>query len=113
MLDDLRRDLRYAARMLVRSPGFTAAAVVSLALGIGANTAIFSIVDRLMFRPLPVGDPSRLVIVEPSAGYNFNYGYYERFGDLEPQIGELAAIVRSDRYNVRSDADSEDGTVRL
>jgi len=57
----LWRDLRYAARMLWRQPGFTAVAVLSLALGIGANTAIFSIIDSLFFQTVPVRQPSRLV----------------------------------------------------
>jgi putative ABC transport system permease protein len=59
------QDLRYAARTLRRGPVFTTAAVLSLALGIGANTAIFSLLDTTMFRSLPVGDPGRLVIVRP------------------------------------------------
>jgi predicted permease len=55
------RVFRFALRSLRRNPGFSAAAVVSLALGIGANTAMFSLLDALMFRPLPVADPDRLV----------------------------------------------------
>src|SRR5688572_13557430 len=58
---DRGRDVRYAARTLVRTPGFTATAVVSLALGIGANAAIFSLVDQVLVRSLPVADPERLV----------------------------------------------------
>ncbi|MCZ6916450.1 MAG: ABC transporter permease [Gemmatimonadetes bacterium] len=57
----LMQDLRYAVRTLVRNPGFTAAAVITMALGIGANTAIFSVVDAVIFQPLPYTDGSRLV----------------------------------------------------
>jgi len=67
-LEALWQDLRYGSRMLLRAPGFTAVAVLSLAVGIGANTAIFSLVDKVLIRKLPVEDPDRLVVVSASRG---------------------------------------------
>src|SRR5215212_3464397 len=61
LLDELHGDVRYACRTFGRSKGFTAAAVATLALGIGANTAVFSVVDALLLRKLPVKSPEELV----------------------------------------------------
>src|SRR5215468_10624456 len=64
IMQTLIQDLRYGARILWKSPGFTLIAVFTLALGIGANTAIFGLMDKLMVRSLPVKDPGRLVLLQ-------------------------------------------------
>jgi len=62
-LDGLSHDVRLAVRMVSRSPGLTATIALTLALGIGANAAIFGVINSLLLRPLPVADPSRLVTI--------------------------------------------------
>jgi putative ABC transport system permease protein len=71
-LDDCGQDLRYALRILAKSPGFTILSVLMLALGIGANTAIVSTIDALIFRPMPYGQIDRLVSITPGSNYQ-NY----------------------------------------
>ena len=82
MLETLIQDLRFGVRMLARRPGFTVVAVLSLALGIGANTAIFSLINMLLLRPLPIRQPGQLVALNNAGANrslfsNFSYPNYE------------------------------------
>jgi putative ABC transport system permease protein len=96
-LDDLGRDLRYAFRICSRNPGFSAVIIVTLALGIGANTAIFSLVDTLMLRSLPVRQPEQLVELlfkyprDPRLNM-YPWKYYERFRDQNHVFADLVAV---------------------
>lgn len=87
----LLQDIRYAMRMLMKAPGFTAVAVLTLALGIGANTAVFSVVNALVLRALPVERPSELVFLE-----NAHYGpsqSFPNYRDLRDRNRAFAGLV--------------------
>src|SRR5437763_16001988 len=77
-METLRKDLRYAFHMLVKTPGFTLIAVLALGLGIGANTAIFSVFDGMLWRPLPGKHPEELVVLAsktPAIDFPLNLSY--------------------------------------
>jgi hypothetical protein len=75
-MQTLWQDLRYGVRMLMKQKGVTAIAVLSLALGIGANTSLFSIVDAMLLKTLPVKEPQRLALFQSEVGKNFRFGGY-------------------------------------
>ena len=85
MVETLLKDIRYALRWMRRSPGFSAVAILSLGLGVGVNTAMFSLVDSLLFRPLPVTSPDTLVDVFTTGGDGDEYATssYQDFLDLK------------------------------
>jgi predicted permease len=105
-LETLWQDLRYSLRMLGRNPGFAAVVVLTLALGIGANTAIFSLIDAVLLKMLPVKNPEQLVLLSHAnkreAIAAFPYKDYKRFRDLN-QVFSGALAYRTLRLNVSVD----------
>jgi putative ABC transport system permease protein len=87
--------LRYAVRSLLRSPGFALAAILCLALGIGANTAIFTVVDAVLFRPLPFKDPQRLVRVYTEFPTYGSSGGFRKFWMSTPELLDLRRLTTS------------------
>ena len=95
-MDHLLRDLRHALRSLARSPGFTAVALVTLALGTGANAAIFSVVHAVLLEPLPFAEPDRLVTVwlhNPRQGFEKDITSYPNFRDWREQGSSFSQMV--------------------
>ena len=105
-MSTLIQDLRYGLRMLTKNPGFTAVAALTLALGVGANTAIFSLFDAVILRPLPYPDPEQLVGL--GQWRNQKGEGYIQTGVSAPNIAEIArtnvfqqvAYYRSSRLNI-------------
>src|ERR1043166_2180405 len=95
-LEGLGRDLRYAVRMFFKNPGFTAVAIIALALSIGANTAIFSLVNGVLLRPLPFPDAERIIFIEgknPAAGISESNISFLDFTDWSQQTDLFASAA--------------------
>jgi predicted permease len=98
LLEEIWQDLRYGLRMMLKSPGFTTITALSLALGIGANTAIFSLLDALLLKPLPVKRPEQLVVVniaipsQPGRGYSsFSYPVFREMNEKNTVFSSMFA----------------------
>jgi predicted permease len=107
LFDELRGDIGYAVRLLRRSPGFTVVALLSLGLGIGANTAIFSLIDTVLVKTLPVQDPQQLFFVDNSGGKSGGgsgppYPCFERLRDHNRFLSGIAAFTQR-RFKVSID----------
>src|SRR2546422_2468716 len=115
-MDTLLADLRYALRQLARSPGFTAVAVLTLALGAGTNSLLFSVIHAVLLRPLPYPDPDRIVSIGLAPRDNTigrmeaqatHWAYFE-WGDESRSFTELAAYISEARAIVGGGSASED-----
>src|SRR5215510_12930082 len=112
-------DIRFALRSLTKNVGFALAAVLSLAIGIGANTSIFSVANALLFRPLPYSDPDRLVILwnrSPGLGITQDCVSTAQYFDIKTSHHgfEQVAIAIGGNYNLTGHGDPERvGAVRI
>src|SRR5688572_27235900 len=111
-MQTLWQDLRYAARMLMKNPGFTLVAALTLSLGIGANTAIFSIVNGLLLNPLPYRDAERLAIIwthSPGANVAQDWPSPGQFSALksENSVFEQLALAQGSNVIVAGDGEPE------
>ena len=87
-VETIWQDLRYGFRVLRKAPGFTAIVALSLALGIGANTALFSVLDAMLLRMLPVKEPEQLVLFRSMSPPTFSPGNYSGYQYLDPATGQ-------------------------
>src|SRR5690349_18485129 len=109
MIQTWWNELRVAVRLLLKTPAFTLTAVLSLALGIGANTAIFTLLDQVMLRPLPIESPNQLVVLKYTGGETGSirardeaalYFSYPMYRDLRDQNSVFSGVLASFRSEI-------------
>jgi len=98
-MSTLLQDLRFGLRMLAKNPGFTAVAVLTLALGIGANSVIFTLVDAMVLRPLPVSSPDRLVHLSIKSPQGFEPLSYPDYDDIRQQVKSFSGVTICSRQS--------------
>ena len=108
-MDTLFQDLKYGVRMLIKSPGFTLIAVLALTLGIGASTAIFSVIYAVLIRPLPYENPDQLVMLWETTPVMDTSVAYPNFVDLRDNQTSLEqfAAFRRDSFNLTGAGEAE------
>jgi predicted permease len=113
-IEDLWRDLRYGARMLLKTPGFSLIAMLTLALGIGANTAIFSLTDAVLIKLLPVKQPEQLFLLKKTglrgANMNFAYPLFSRLRDENQVFAGMLATSGVSRAKLRIEGGASEQT---
>ena len=103
-MNTIFQDLRYGIRMLLKQPGFTLVAVITLALGVGANTAIFSVADKLLLKSLPVDKPDQLVLLNSVSVNPYFVGTlfsYPEFNDYRANNNVLSGLVAFSRTQLQ------------
>jgi len=116
-LDDLKRDVSFSIRVLRKSPGFTTVAILTLALGVGANTTVFSIINGLLLRPLPVPDSNRLVVLgmrrgSPSPSYGFSLPLFRALENRREVFSQVFASFQTEA-EIKGDSGTERAQLQM